>query len=1085
MLQFIFGLPFSGKTYTVTNKIIELSKQGEETVLLVPEQASFESEKNILQIAGDKLSSKISVLTFSRLCDEIFRTVGGICAKTLSNSDKVIFMNKALCQVADELKLWGKYAHSVSFAKTILDTIGELKINAVSANSIKKASESTTVASLKDKLQNIALIYETYDLLTAEKFIDPADRLTKLYDKLADYNFFKNKTVFLDGFKGFTGQQFKIIDRIISQAKDVYITFTNDISCNNEFDIFSNVRATVFRLEKIAKAHNIQITKPLILTKSYYKNLILSDLERLISGNKISDFENNDIITICQAATVFDEAEFAIRTIRKLVREENYRYRDFVIIARDTEKYQDAIEYTSNKNNVPCFFDKQIPLSSFALSVATDAAIKALNFSTEDILRFLKSGISYLTTDELSKLENYTYLWNINGSLWLENWDMDVRGFVTDSPTEKEALELKEINSIREKAITPLLKFKDEFKNNAYNMSKAILTLLENCNAKSALDNLCLYNNVQDNNYTTNVLKQSFEAFLNVLDSLVTCFGQKPLSIKEFYEAYNLAISLESVGVIPQKLDQVTFGAADHIRPSKPKVAIILGANQGVFPKFSQNSGIFANNERKKLIELGIEIPDNTIYTSIDENYLVYSNLSCASEKLYVCYSLQTLKGEKTEPSYFVASIKEYLKPTIVFEPAKDLDINALPETAESVFSEFCKRFKDKSEAETLKLSLTSCEQINRVETVISSFENCKKSITTDNAKKLFGKDIAMSATKFDTLNRCKFSFFCKYGIKAKKLQPADFNVLQRGTIVHYVLERIIATYKETIKDLKREELDHLCDTYIDEYLDKVVGFRTVQNSKYEFLISKISRSLKEVVYHLSLEFAQSDFKPIACELAIGGKDGVPLNFKYDGGNISVFGSIDRVDEYNGYIRIVDYKTGTKTFKLPDVLFGLNLQMLIYLYAVTRCQKKNDSTAVGIFYMPSKRDLNNEGMAMNGLLKADLNLVTAMDKQNNGEFIPHLPLNKDGSVSKTATSFISEEEFSNIFDYIEKLMCSAGNSISSGDISVSPIDGRESAACDYCDYKSVCGFENGTPSKVPNMKNIEVFEKMKEGEYGI
>ena len=85
----------------------------------------------------------------------------------------------------------------------------------------------------------------------------------------------------------------------------------------------------------------------------------------------------------------------------------------------------------------------------------------------------------------------------------------------------------------------------------------------------------------------------------------------------------------------------------------------------------------------------------------------------------------------------------------------------------------------------------------------------------------------------------------------------------------------------------------------------------------------------------LAEEFAQSGFEPIACELKIGG-EGEKLEFPYDGGKISVSGSIDRVDKFGGYIRVVDYKTGSKKFKLPDILFGLNLQMLLYLYAGER-----------------------------------------------------------------------------------------------------------------------------------------------------
>ena len=289
------------------------------------------------------------------------------------------------------------------------------------------------------------------------------------------------------------------------------------------------------------------------------------------------------------------------------------------------------------------------------------------------------------------------------------------------------------------------------------------------------------------------------------------------------------------------------------------------------------------------------------------------------------------------------------------------------------------------------------------------------------------------------------------------------------------MLERIISVHKKGIAYLTEDERNCEVDKYINEYLDGIKGYRSVESARSAFLVSRISRSLKEVVGRIAAEFSQSDFEPVRCELKIG-RDGEipPLAMPYCDGRIMLEGSIDRVDTYNGYVRIIDYKTGSRTFKLPDILFGLNLQMLIYLYAVIRGRKEDDKCAAGIFYMPSKRDLNGEGLAMNGLAQADEELV------NNGEFIPKLRKNKDGSLSKLNNSYIAPSDFSDIFDYIERLMKDTGDSIMSGDISVDPTDGCDSPACKYCDYSSVCGHEESLAEKVQRMANSEVLEKIRE-----
>lgn len=1077
MLKFIFGLPSSGKTTEILNIIKEKHKNGKQIVLIVPEQFSFQTERAILNLLGEDNALKVEVLSFTRLYDKISDNIGGKCGNVLSDGDKIIFMNRTLSSIESELKVWSKYSHSLNFSKTVLDTIGEFKVNAITAEEIRAAAEKTDRISLKNKLYDLALIYECFDAQLGEKFIDPVDMLTKVYRDLETIKYFENKTVFFDSFKAFTGQQFKIIDRILRQADDIYIAINNDTKNPREFDVFSNLRKNILKIEAIARKNRVSVSEPIVLAESKFSNSNLSYLERLMAGNKVT-YDLSDSITVCECETAFDEVEFAARNIRRLVREKGYRFKDFVIIARDTERYQTAIEYVCHKNDIACFFDKRVGLNALPFTFAVDAAISALDFSTENILRFHKCGFSVLNTDDISLLENYAYLWNINGKSWLDEWTMDPRGFGIDEMTEAEYTLLNEINRLRICAIEPIISFKNTFTGNAKQRASAIVTLLENSNAKNRLISLCERFDEIGSDISPDVLKQGYGRFMSVLDSLANAFGEKTLNKNEFYEALTIALSIETVGAVPQFLDEISFGSADRIQPARPKIAFILGANQGIFPKNTSNGGLFPLNDRKKLIELDIDISDNAITAAIDEDYLVYSNLCCASDNVFITYATKNTKGEELLPSPFVTAICENLNPQKCIEPDRELN-NVLPETQAAVFSELCRRFSDNEAVLTLSNALNDKEHYEKI---LSAVNKDLNSITPENSKKLFGNRINLSATKIDTVNRCRFSYFCKYGLRTEKLQAAEFNVLQRGNIAHHVLERIITDYKENIAKLSNIELDKLTDDYIEEYLRLVKGFEYIRDEHFEFLISRISRSLKEVVRHIAADFRQNKFKPVACEFKIGFNDGIKLEFPYDNGIININGSIDRVDEWNGYIRIVDYKTGTKSFKLPDVLYGLNMQMLIYLYALIRSQGKSDSDAAAILYMPARRDVKAEGLTMNGLIKADEELNRAMEKENLGEFVPPLIFKKDGTVSSRSNSYIEENGFTEIFDHIEKIMRKTGNLISSGDIAISPIDGRESPACKYCDYKAICNITDDKIFEVPNLKNNEVFEKMKEAE---
>lgn len=1072
MLQFILGRASSGKTYTITQKIAECISQGKSPVLLVPEQFSFESEKNILDAVGDGAAQKVSVISFTRLCDEIEREAGGVCGESITDADRIILMNRAIKLCRGELVRFKKYATSRSFSRLMIDTIGEFKMNFITVEDLRSAADNTDDEQLKLKLLDTALIYENYDLIIAEKFIDSTDRLTKLYHALENHKYFENKTVFIDSFKGFSGQQYKILERIISQAKDVTVTFTDNPSDTREYGIFSNVKRVKNRITNIARKFGVEIGEDIVLSRKNYESDELSALEDFMATG-ITDFEGecNDI-TICQADSVYTEADFVARNIRKIVREEGARYNDFVIIARDIVPYEDALQIACQKNNISCFIDKRISLLTLPTAAAALAAANtAKSFSTENILRFHKSGIGVLTLDEISTLENYVYLWNIDGVLWQNDWTMDPDGFSAHKELSESKIErLANLNELRKKAIEPLLNFKFKFKDNAQNMARALVRLLEDVGAAKQFKRL--YKQF-DTNYS-DAIKQSWDAVMRILNSLVACFGEAEISKTEFCDALRMALSLETIGVVPQMMDEAVFGAADRIRPSRPKYAFIVGANQGVFPRLQQSGGLFANTEREKLITLGIDIPDKVYSMAIDEECLLYSNVCCATNKVFISYTTK-IGIAAAEPSSFVVDIKNKFNCKFFEEPSA-LNENNLPESADDAFSRFCAGLNDNdSNTKTLLQSLDNSEYTERIESVLQSIARTNYSITSDTAHKLFGERLLMSPSKFDTFSRCRFMYFCRYGLGVESLQPAEFNAMQRGTIVHHVLQRVVEDYGKGMSEFDDEKIANVVHEYIQEYLDMIAGYSDIETPYLKYLISTIKRTLNFVVARLVLEFKQSDFEPVKCELKIGFDGDLPaVKIPITGdATLELTGMIDRLDSWNGYVRIVDYKTGTRKFRLPDILMGQNMQMLIYLYAVANSDKFGGKSA-GILYMPASRNKKNDKASsrMNGLLAANSDLLCAMDKENKGDFIPKFEENKPSD------SFIPEEDFDKIFKFIENKLKQAGHAIYSGNIAADPVDGLDSGACKYCEFQNVCRISDQTNKKVERLTNEEVMQEI-------
>ncbi len=1082
MLNFIFGRAATGKTYEIMQRLKKDVEDGKDVVLLVPEQFSFESEREVLHTLGDNSSTLVNVLNFTRMCDEVNRLAGGNAFSVMSECDKIITMRTALKAVKDDLVIWKKYYNSPRFAKVMLGTVDELKACSITSEDLFLTKAPS---SLGAKLSDLFKIYSTYDALIYNRFIDPADKLTHLFNKLGDFRFFEGKEVYIDAFKEFSGQQFKIIERILQQSNNVTVSLLSNGDFSDSPDNFLCLKKLYFRFIGLAKKLGVKVGENTLLKESRYNSCELANLEKALSGETVTHEEKTNDITLFNASSVYGEAEFVMQTIRRLTREEGYRYRDFVVIARDISSYENAILNAAKKNNVSCYYDKRQPISQNPICIMVLAALRAAQRnSTKEILTYLKTNLGNLNFEEISELENYCFVWNIDGAMWKDVWTMNPNGFEQTANDETLNKQIENINNLRIKALEPLLDLKKTFGGSAKDYCTEIFKLIKKCDCESKLKeyyNLLTLDGAQDN---ADVLRQGYDCFIGILESIVKCLGDKNLSFDDFYNTLSVAIETSTVGTIPQMLDQVTFGSADRIRPSRPKIAFLLGMNLGVFPATVGQKGIFAQFERKQLLDLGLDLGNDLLGLSAMENLLVYSSACCAADKVFLSYLSGTAAGDNNAPATVIKRIKKAF-PNLAEISEKNLGLEMnLPETMKSAIENFALNSDDVRVFEVYSKVAETNNDLKESISRISSLKNeTAPALSTEISKKLFGKSISISPSAFEKYKTCPFSFFCNYGLRVSTLKPASFDPLQRGTIVHYVLENYIKNYGAKIFEITEEKCKEIVDLLLKEYFLSVPGFSQVISARNNFLISTIAVSLYTVVWQITCELSQSKFVPKKCEFVIGLEDAdIPAtDIKFDNdSSVKLRGKIDRVDAYNDFVRIVDYKSDAKVFKLSEVVHGINMQMLIYLYALLKSENPdfNALKPGGVLYMPSSTDLEESSLAMNGLILEDENIVSAMDREMNGQFIPEFKFTKAGKLTK-ASSYANSETFYVILDYITSLIKKTGLALKNGEISVAPTDSLSHNACDYCDYYGICHIENQPHKKIQKISNEEAIEIMK------
>lgn len=342
-------------------------------------------------------------------------------------------------------------------------------------------------------------------------------------------------------------------------------------------------------------------------------------------------------------------------------------------------------------------------------------------------------------------------------------------------------------------------------------------------------------------------------------------------------------------------------------------------------------------------------------------------------------------------------------------------------------------------------------------------------------ARKLYGKDLFFSPSQVEAYYSCPFKYYCRYGLNARERRPAEVDVLQYGTLMHYLFEKIFSQPPEIRAARSREELLDLVRELIAAYAQESMGGMELLSSRERYRLERLAQSACLLIAHVERELAQSQFVPESFELRLGRKV-PPLRVELgDGPPVTVGGTIDRVDLYRSpegrdYVRVVDYKTGRKAFKLADVLYGLNMQMLVYLAALV---EGGGRYPAGILYMPAAEpsvSVDREAdpaaveraadrqLKMSGLVLDDREIIEAMEAGAKGEFIP-AALKKDGTAD-SRSSVLGPEALGTVLEYSKRLIASMGRELSRGEASARPSLKNENA-CRFCPYGAICGKEFG------------------------
>lgn len=1134
MLTLLLGRSGSGKSHYLRKISEEYINSGKPVLVLVPEQFSFETGLYFLDKNSKALNENVKIFSFSSMIKYVFSITGGLTNSFLDEGTSKILMSLAIEDCSDRLKLYERQAKNRNFVDVLLNTINEYKSGCIDSKdllSIKATVDNTT---LKQKLEETALILEAYNALVNTNYVHNQDILSHMAEVIAKEGIFKGFTVFIDAFTGFTGQQYRVLSSIASQVDDMYITLSTECRNNrvDESSIRFRVTADTYHKIRVLAKRTSQTLKEIYEPFNNNRRTNRDDLRAVEENLYAFPLKSYDIepqnIKIYSATNIYNECEYVASEIKKLTLEKGYRYRDIAVVCRDEEMYRGILDVTFDKFNISYFMDNPENINAKPLVNFIRHAFEAVNnaYNTESILRMLKTNITKYSLEEISLIENYIFTWSPK---WSEPFVQNINGFGCGEMTEDDNEILNRIENIRQEVFAYLKNFKEKTnQTNGLEISKQLAKLISDFDIKKTIEDKIKLLDSCNTPELVDEYTRVWNFVIGEISKMSQLLAEKYLTSARYYELFNLAINCQQIANQPLSIDHIIVGTAGRARLGTPKITFIIGAVQGVFPAVPSSGGVFTDNERQLLLELGLPMSCGLSDLSAQEQYSAYSSLASPSEKLYISYFTNTVNGAGALPSTIVTQIQRIfprIKTNFQYD-SYSIDEDSLW-CRQQAFEHTVANIKNKDKnVGLLKEYFLTDDRYNKLFSSIETYiEKRPQKISKDTAHMLYSENIRLSASRVEDFYSCGYLYFCKNGLKLKERRKARIDNRQYGSLIHFVMEKFLKqeNLEDIIENTEKYSITEFVSRLTTEFIDLSFENGKVPDNKTEYSIRRAEKNCVVLLDRLIKELKVSLFRPSDFELSIGidinKGDSTDVhnmidsyNVKTKDGEVSVVGFVDRVDLFKNpddgktYVRIVDYKTGNKDLKRCELEMGLNLQMFIYLSAIMKNGGSlygSNLAPAGVCYMPAKEfsailtqygesqeskkqleDSFDKHYRAKGLFLKNIDVIMAMDKSVSAKFIPvrikKTVKKKKGEEPKTEVSFTRSDsylldgsqysgEFKNVFDLVDNKIRQMSDMLLDGYINSVPTGKKNEISelpCKYCLYKNSCNFTAGMPVNI-------------------
>ena len=1064
-------------------------------ILLVPEQYTLESERDLVAALDLTGSFRLQVMSPARLISRLFEAAGRPDAVRVDERGRVMLMHAALKKNTRSLSWYRGAQHRSGFSELAARQVKELKQAGYDPDRLAALADGLKNGPLKSKLRDLSVVWTAYEEALAGRFMDGEDELTRAVERMEKASFLHGARVWAHGFELVSPTLATLLTHLAASRQVSLLLPLPPEDGARDAEAFEPVRRTFERLVKAVVAAGIDWSRDSLPDLPERERP--AELTHLL--NEINSFPPLPFpgapkrVRIASRRNPLDEAMLVMATIRERAMSGRLRYRDAAIACFDLETYSSALARAAALYDVPVFLETgrgadRNPLAQFLL-----AALRLLSagWQADDMEHLMRTGYTALAPDEADRMADCAVEQGLRGALWKKP--------LHRYRDQRDA----ELEPLRARLVEPLAAFEDAFlaARDTRGQLAALWSLLENAGAydrlkaqEARLTQLGLPEAANEN-------AQVWNRLLTTMDQLAALMGDTRLTARDLGELLSQSLAASDIKPLPQSGDAVMAGSLSHLRAGGVQLLFVMGCNER---RATSPGGLFQAHEREilggeKEIWLAPDENDRARLAGID----LAATLAMAGQFAVFTWSQSDAEGAALQPDSLVGRLRA------IFPDLQDAGgfggeaatERLLLNAPDAALTRLSAQVSAGGMTDAAKGAAAALYETEQGRAALEGLRRAakKRAVSEDidrlTARRLYGGPKSMSVTRLERYAACPFMHFVQYGLRPVELQPYELNRAEEGTFYHAALEDFLRNSRDGLAGLSAEEavsrMDAVSERLLAPMMDGPLSDNPVMLAYSRRMRAVARRAARTAVKHLS----GSLFTPCALEVRFDEfSPAVVLHTNL--GEVPLKGRIDRIDEWRDadetWLRVIDYKSGQSDMNLARLYFGLQLQLIIYLAVALG---RGGAKPAGAFYFKvadpivesESRDpdvIEGERMRelrLSGLYIDDRAVLSAMAPGIDGAI--NLRLRNDGT-PYSSVSMMSEDGFDLLIRHALKAAASLAEGILAGKTAIEPKKMSGFTACDRCDWRAVCQQDpllGGMPQPfVPSVTPKDVLERIRE-----